>query len=121
MTPERGTGPDAVQLAQSDLSRPGAPFRSMPERFLVADLDRQRLTLIEGGLPVAEFPISTAAAGVGGEAGSLRTPPGWHRIHSKIGAAAPLGTVFESREPTGRIWQGEPGAEDLILTRILWL
>ena len=119
MTPERET--EAIQLAQRDLSRPDAPLTSLPERYLVADVDRQRLTLVEGGRAAAEFPISTAAAGVGGEAGSMRTPPGWHRIAAKIGAMAPLGTVFESREPTGRIWQGEPGAEDLILTRILWL
>ena len=121
MIPPRGTGPDAIQLATAELNRPGAPFETLPERFLVADVDRQRLTLVEGGRATAEFPISTAAAGVGGEAGSLRTPPGWHRIHTKIGATAPLGTVFESREPTGRIWRGEPGTDDLILTRILWL
>lgn len=87
----------------------------------MVDAARQRLTLIERGELLAEFPISTAAAGIGGEAGSLRTPPGWHRIHSKIGGGAALGAVFESREPTGRRWAGEASDDDLILTRILWL
>src|SRR5262249_9656658 len=64
---------------------------------------------------------STAANGIGGQEGSNRTPPGWHRIHSKIGAGAESGTVFESREPTGRVWRGENEAADLILTRILRL
>src|SRR5438876_1867132 len=119
MTPDdRG---DAVLLARADLERPGAPFESLPERFLVVDVRRQRLTLVEHGQAVADFAISTAAAGVGGEAGSLRTPLGWHRIQVKIGAGAPLGAAFESREPTGRLWRGETSDEDLILTRILWL
>ena len=46
---------------------------------------------------------------------------GWHRIHARIGAGAPLGTVFESRVPTGRVWRGEAAEADLILTRVLTL
>jgi UDP-N-acetylmuramate--alanine ligase len=117
----QGRDTSALALARAELSRSGAPFSSLPERFLLVDVARQRLTLIEGGQAVAEFPISTAAAGVGGEAGSLRTPLGWHSIHSKIGGGAPLGAVFESREDTGKRWGGESSSEDLILTRILWL
>src|SRR3989442_14838117 len=99
MPPEMA--PAALDLARAELARPGTPFPSLPERLLVVDVPRQRLTLVEGGQPGAEFAVSTAAAGVGGEAGSLRTPLGWHRIHAKIGGAAPLGTLLESRDPTG--------------------
>jgi UDP-N-acetylmuramate--alanine ligase len=109
-----------LDLARASLARPGAPA-ALPPRLVVVDVERQRLGLVEGGDVKATFPVSTAAAGVGGEAGSLRTPPGWHRIHARIGAEAPLGTVFVSREPTGAVWRGEPSAEDLILTRILTL
>jgi UDP-N-acetylmuramate--alanine ligase len=90
-------------------------------RVLVVDVELQRLWLLAGDRLAAGYPVSTAAAGIGGRAGSLRTPPGWHRIHRKIGASAPAGAVFESREPTGAVWTGEPGDADLILTRVLTL
>ena len=110
-----------VELARAALARPNSPFPELPARFLVVDADLQRLTLIEIGQAVASWPVSTAAAGVGGEAGSLRTPPGWHRIHGRIGRGAERGGVFESRVPTGEVWHGEARDEDLILTRILTL
>jgi UDP-N-acetylmuramate--alanine ligase len=88
---------------------------------MVVDVPSQRLTLIDHGRAVADFPVSTAAAGVGGKAGSMRTPPGWHRVHRRIGGDQPLGMVFESRVPTGEVWNGEPRQDDLILTRVLQL
>src|SRR4029079_5343157 len=59
--------------------------------------------------------------GVGGEEGSHRTPPGWHRIHARIGEGQPLRAVCSIRSPTGDMWRGEPSDSDLILTRILTL
>ena len=88
---------------------------------MVVDVPSQRLTLIDHGRAVADFPVSTAAAGVGGKAGSMRTPPGWHRVHARIGGDQPLGMVFESRVPSGEVWKGEPREDDLILTRVLQL
>lgn len=111
----------APGLARSALGRPRAPFRALPARMLVVDVERQRLAWIDQGRVMAEYPVSTAAAGIGGASGSLRTPPGWHRVHARIGAGAPRGAVFESREPTGEVWRGEPRADDLILTRVLTL
>jgi UDP-N-acetylmuramate--alanine ligase len=111
----------AAGLARTALSRPRAPFRALPPRFLVVDTDLQRLTLVEGGKAVAEWPASTALAGIGGESGSYKTPPGWHRIHAAIGAGAPPGAVFESRVATGEVWHGETRDQDLILTRVLTL
>jgi len=90
-------------------------------RCLVVDVRRQRLGLLEDGALLAEYPISTASAGIGGLEGSFRTPPGWHRIHARIGGGAEAGTVFKGRVPTGAQWLGEPGGEDLILARILTL
>ena len=112
---------DAGALATAALSRPGAPHPNLPSRLLLVDVATQRLALIENGATISEFPVSTAAAGVGGEAGSMRTPPGWHRIHARIGGEQPLGAVFESRVPTGQTWRGEAREEDLILTRVLTL
>jgi UDP-N-acetylmuramate--alanine ligase len=110
----------ALDLARQGLTRPGAP-PALPGRLLVVDAERQVATWFEGGEPVAAWPVSTARAGIGGEANSFRTPPGWHRIHARIGEGAAPGTVFVSREPTGAMWCGEACDDDLILTRILTL
>jgi UDP-N-acetylmuramate--alanine ligase len=119
------SGPEAASralaLARAALTRPRAPFRELPSRLLLVDVERQRLTLLEDGRPVADYLVSTASAGIGAEDGSLRTPPGWHRIHARIGAGEPSGAVFESHVATGQVWRGEPRAEDLILTRVLTL
>lgn len=90
-------------------------------RFLVVDVSTQQLHLVAGGRVITTFPVSTAAAGLGGAAGSFRTPAGVHVIAARIGDGAPLGAVFESREPTGAVWRGEATEADLILTRILTL
>ena len=110
----------ALDLARAGLSRPGAPAE-LPERLLVVDAERQLATWIEAGNAIEAWPVSTARAGIGGEDGSYRTPPGWHRVHERIGQEAVPGTVFVSREPIGETWRGEPRDDDLILTRILTL
>jgi UDP-N-acetylmuramate--L-alanine ligase len=110
----------ALDLARAALTRPGAP-PALPDRLLVVDVARQTATLIEAGRAVAAWPVSTARNGIGGEENSFKTPPGWHRIHARIGDGACAGTVFSSREPTGEVWRGDPCADDLILTRILTL
>ncbi len=97
--------------------------------FIEVDIRLQQLYLWEafpdGDMLIRQYPVSTAANGAGEQAGSHCTPRGRHRIAEKIGAGAPLGTAFKSREPTGEIWTPELDAEipgrDWILTRILWL
>jgi hypothetical protein len=117
---DKASAARAFGLAQRDLSRPGAPA-SLPEQLLVIDVERQLATLFEKGAAVASWPVSTARNGIGGTEGSYRTPPGWHRIHRRIGEDAAPGAVFVSREPTGETWRGEVRDEDLILTRIITL
>jgi UDP-N-acetylmuramate-alanine ligase len=101
----------------------GRPLPAGPWRHLLAvDVPRQRLVLVGcDGAALAEYAVSTAVAGIGGAAGSHRTPPGLHRLHAKIGAGAAWGTVFVSRVPTGEVWRGEERADDLILSRVLTL
>ena len=110
----------ALDLARDGLSRQGAPA-SLPDRLLVVDAERQVATWLEGGKPVAAWPVSTARNGIGGAEGSFRTPPGWHAIRRRIGEQAALGAVFVSRQRTGERWCGEARVDDLILTRILTL
>ncbi|MGB6347364.1 MAG: L,D-transpeptidase family protein [Methyloceanibacter sp.] len=110
----------ALELAREALARPGAPAE-MPQRLLVVDVERQRAVWFEDSGPVAAWSVSTARAGLGGEEGSFRTPPGWHRVHRRIGESAESGSLFVGREPTGETWRGETRDDDLILTRILTL
>ncbi|HJV90619.1 MAG TPA: L,D-transpeptidase family protein [Holophagaceae bacterium] len=108
-------------LASTALARPGSPFSTVPSRLAVVDVARQRMGLLVDGALAFEAPVSTALNGIGGEEGSHRTPPGWHRVHARIGLGAESGTVFRSREATGEMWRGEAREEDLILTRVLTL
>src|SRR5262245_1272837 len=110
----------ALGLARAALARRGAPPELL-SRLLVVDVERQRVVWLENGAAKAVWPVSTAAAGIGGAEGSYRTPTGWHRVHRRIGEGAEQGSVFVSREPTGETWRGEPRDDDLILTRILTL
>jgi lipoprotein-anchoring transpeptidase ErfK/SrfK len=86
----------------------------------------QLLTVLDGdGELLAQFPVSTAANGVGCEKDSGCTPLGAHIIRAKIGDDAPPNAVFVGRRETGEICTPELMAKqpnrDWILTRILWL
>jgi lipoprotein-anchoring transpeptidase ErfK/SrfK len=90
------------------------------------DLATQRLGLFAAdGACIRRYSVSTAANGPGEAQGSNRTPRGAHYVRAKIGAGAPLGTVFVGRRPTGELWSPELAARhpgrDWILSRILWL
>lgn len=101
-------------------------------RWLLVDVAAQRLHLMAGSVPLADWAVSTAAAGIDAREGSGGTPPGVHRVLRRIGAGAPVGAIFLSREPVGLTWpvnpadgatapDGTPLPADLILTRILTL
>ena len=89
-------------------------------------IPQQILTLFDnfGGIQ-AQYPVSTAANGVGCEKDSGCTPLGAHLIRAKIGAGSATNTVFVARRATGEICTPELMAQfpnrDWILTRILWL
>jgi L,D-transpeptidase YbiS len=89
-------------------------------------IPKQQLTLIgEEEQVLRRYKVSTATKGAGEQQGGHCTPRGKHIIRAKIGAGAPLNTVFKGRRPTGEIYSVElteqfPG-RDWILTRILWL
>ena len=97
----------------------------MPSRYLDVSIAKQRLSLIDNGLPVRVYAVSTAKNGPGEQRGSECTPRGWHRIRAKIGRDLPIYSVFKGRRPTGEIYSPEFGRlypeRDWILTRILWI
>jgi lipoprotein-anchoring transpeptidase ErfK/SrfK len=95
-----------------------------PQRHIRVRIEDQSLTLTDSNDKcLMVCPVSTSSRGTGFEPGSYKTPTGNFRIHRKIGAGQPEGTVFSAREPVG-IWSPNSDAsetDDLILTRILQL
>ena len=90
------------------------------------DIGRQCLELFGAdGACIRRYAVSTARNGAGEEAGSYRTPRGWHRIRARIGEGLPDGTVFRGRRPSGEYWTPafatEHPGRDWILSRPLWL
>ena len=96
----------------------------MQQQILI-HLATQQLQLIEDGLTVASYPISSAKQGVGQQQGSMQTPLGEHYIRAKIGVGEAINSVFVGRRPTGEIYSAALAAayphRDWILTRIMWL
>ena len=111
----------ASALLDRAMNRERNPFEVPPPRLLLIDVEQQQLYVMEDGRATGAYPISTSSAGIGGENDSYKTPPGWHRIHARIGWGEPDGTVFEDRKPTGEMWKGETLDVDLVLTRIMTL
>jgi hypothetical protein len=95
------------------------------DSYLDICIATQQLFVIENRQILKIYSISTAKNGAGECMGSGCTPRGWHNIRAKIGANAPLYSVFKARRITGEIYSPELAAHyperDWILTRILWL
>jgi hypothetical protein len=83
----------------------------------------QTLDLVEDGIVLATFPVSTSAKGAGEHLGSEQTPRGRHCIKEMIGADLPVNSIFEGRQPTGEICSAvlTHPTRDWILSRIVWL
>ncbi len=101
---------------------------SEPPAFSIRiDIKTQTAALLRENEILSSYKISAALNGVGFEPGTNTTPTGRFRVHTRIGDDAPPGTVFRSRARTGEIYSTDPTnplsntAEDLVLTRILWL
>ncbi len=91
-------------------------------RISIAD---QTLEVFANGKPLRRYLVSTSKNGAGERYGSFCTPRGRHVIRAKVGAGAPVNTVFVKRRPTGEIYDPELGSRfpgrDWMLTRLLWL
>lgn len=95
------------------------------DRYIVVHCKQFNLEVIEQDKVLFSVKASYAKNGFGEEAGSEKTPRGWHEIVAKVGEGAPLNAVFVGRKPTGQIFdetlnRAEPD-RGWILTRILWL
>jgi lipoprotein-anchoring transpeptidase ErfK/SrfK len=97
------------------------PASALATPSVVISVPDQTLALIDDGVVVARFPVSTSKFGLGDRAGTYATPLGSMSIASKIGANAPLGAVFKNRRMTGEVLPPNAPGRDPIVTRILWL
>ncbi len=97
------------------------PARLLAVRSIVVSVPEQKLALLEDDVTIATYPVSTSKFGLGDANGSYRTPIGEMEIASRIGADAPVGTVFKHRMSTGEILRPNTPGRDPIVTRILWL
>ena len=97
------------------------PVPAMATPFIVVSVPNQTLALINDGVVIARYPVSTSKFGLGDRCGTYATPLGTIAVASKIGANAPLGAVFKNRRMTGEILPPNAPGRDPIVTRILWL
>lgn len=88
---------------------------------VVISVPEQRMALLDQGVLLATYPVSTSKFGLGDFPGSNFTPLGELEISDKIGNSAPLGSVFKDRRRTGEIVLPDSPGRDPIVTRILWL
>lgn len=88
---------------------------------VVISVPDQRLALLDNGVLVATYPVSTSKFAIGDWPGSRGTPLGELEIAEKIGGNAPSGAVFKDRRRTGEVLVPDAPGRDPIVTRILWL
>ena len=88
---------------------------------VVISVPQQRLALLDNGVLVSTYPVSTSKFAIGDWPGSRGTPLGELEIAEKIGGSAPSGAVFKDRKRTGEILEPDAPGRDPIVTRILWL
>ncbi len=106
-----------VHLCQSLF---GTDIQSL--KFILVELDQQRLLLISGGVVLASYKVSTALNGAGNRNDTGCTPIGWHTVSEKIGQGATIGTVFKGRVPEQVLTEFCSDIDnDSITSRILWL
>ncbi|HEY6070875.1 MAG TPA: L,D-transpeptidase [Chthoniobacterales bacterium] len=99
----------------------GLAHHTMAAPAVVVSVPDQKLAVIDNGVAVAQFPVSTSKFGLGDRPGSYATPLGFLEIAAKIGTNAPIGAVFKQRRMTGEILAPNAKGRDPIVTRILWL
>jgi lipoprotein-anchoring transpeptidase ErfK/SrfK len=88
---------------------------------IIVSIPDQKLAVMEDGIRVAQFPVSTSKYGLGDSPGSYATPLGLLEVASKVGDGAPQGAVFKGQRFTGEILRPNSPGRDPIVTRILHL
>lgn len=90
-------------------------------RTVFVSVPDQKLVIVENGLRVAQYPVSTSKFGLSDRPSSYGTPLGTMEVAAKVGGHAALGTVFKGQRPTGEVLRPNSPGRDPIVTRILHL
>ena len=88
---------------------------------IIVSVPDQHMAIVENGVLIGHFPVSTSKFGLGDRPRSYATPLGTLEVAAKVGGGAPLGAVFKSRQFTGEILRPNSPGRDPIVTRILHL
>jgi hypothetical protein len=88
---------------------------------VIVSVPEQKLVVLQNGLRLAQFPVSTSKFGLGDRPRSFATPLGLLEIAAKVGAGAPVGAVFHGCRRTGEVVSPSSRGRDPIVTRILRL
>ena len=96
-------------------------FSAVAAPHIIISVPDQRLVVMENGVLVGHYPVSTSKFGLGDTPSSYATPLGMLEVAAKIGDGAPLGAVFKGQHFTGEILPPNAPGRDPIVTRILHL
>jgi len=89
---------------------------------VVVSVPEQRMYLFDSaGEKITAYRVSTSQYGTGDSRGSYATPLGQLAVAAKVGAGAPVGTVFKGCNRTGEICKVNARGRDPIVTRIIHL
>ena len=95
------------------------------DKLLLVNVEDQEMYLLQNGIIINKYLISSSVYGTGSKVNSLKTPLGRHIIVQKIGDGLPLAAVLKGREWTGGIANiiTDPidTEFDIVTSRILWL
>ena len=121
-------------LEISDFPLLKSVLKNLQQRFpqhldkpiIIVLASQQQLFLIINNKISQNYKISTAAAGLGNNKDSFKTPLGVHEVSEKFGDNAEFGTIFKARKNTFKQAEilTEPHQHSLtdnITSRILWL
>jgi len=91
------------------------------EHSVIVSVPDQSMVVLQNGVPIARYAVSTSKYGLGDSNGRYTTPLGNLEVAKKIGDNAPMGAVFKGRRWTGEVLHPNAWGRDPIVTRILWL
>ena len=95
------------------------------DKLLLVNVEDQEMYLLQKGIIINKYLISSSVYGTGSKVNSLKTTLGRHIIVQKIGDGLPLAAVLKGREWTGGIANiiTDPidTEFDIVTSRILWL
>ena len=88
---------------------------------IIISVPEQHMIIMDNGVMVGHYPVSTSKFGIGDRPGTFETPLGTLEVAAKVGDGAPMGTVFKGQHATGEILPPNVTGRDPIVTRILHL